>query len=196
MLVAKKTTAICDSQQLQDLLGSYERPQNTSGVFLRSEKYVALGCDLVDTSTLDKLLTSEVEAPGSLILCIAEVSITYMDVEAADALIRWAAQFDDSMLQLMINGQICNLTVLTSTVRFCLLEQYLPDSAEHPFAQKMLQHFEKLQTPLKAIHVYPKLSDQERRFREAGWVSASARNLWDLVRIAHNSFPKALSILH
>ena len=44
----------------------------------------------------------------------------------------------------------------------------------------MIQHFNNLQTPLKSIKRYPRLSDQERRFRDAGWVSANARNLWDL----------------
>ena len=65
-------------------------------------------------------------------------------------------------------------------MRFCLLEQYLPDGAEHPFAQKMLHHFNKLQTPLRSIHRYPQLVDQEGRFLGAQWSSVSARSLWDL----------------
>ena len=44
----------------------------------------------------------------------------------------------------------------------------------------MIQHFDNLQTPLKSIKKYPRLSDQERRFKDAGWGSANARNLWDL----------------
>ena len=65
-------------------------------------------------------------------------------------------------------------------VRFCLLEQYLPDGADHPFAQKMIQHFGNLQTPLRSIHKYPALADQERRFLKKGWPSATVRSLWDL----------------
>lgn len=44
----------------------------------------------------------------------------------------------------------------------------------------MIQHFENLQTPLKAIHLYPTLSDQEYRFTQGGWLSVTARSLWDL----------------
>ena len=44
----------------------------------------------------------------------------------------------------------------------------------------MIQHFDNLQTPLKSVKKYPRLSDQERRFKDAGWGSTSARNLWDL----------------
>lgn len=44
----------------------------------------------------------------------------------------------------------------------------------------MLKHFEKLQTPLRAVHRYPSLLDQERRFQAAGWQNVKARSLWDL----------------
>ena len=64
-------------------------------------------------------------------------------------------------------------------MRFCLLEQYLPDGAEHPFAQKMIRHFNNLRTPLRSIHQYPQLSDQAGRFLGAGWSSVSVRSLWD-----------------
>lgn len=65
-------------------------------------------------------------------------------------------------------------------MRFCLLEQYLPDGAEHPFAQKMIRHFSNLQTPLRSIHQYPQLTDQEDRFLRAKWSSVSVRSLFDL----------------
>ena len=65
-------------------------------------------------------------------------------------------------------------------MRFCLLEQFLPEGSEHPFAQKMIRHFDNLQTPLQSIHQYPKLADQERRFLGARWSSVTARSLWDL----------------
>ena len=43
-----------------------------------------------------------------------------------------------------------------------------------------MRHFEKLQTPLKSVHHYPRLADQHRRFKNAGWSSVVARSLWDL----------------
>ena len=66
------------------------------------------------------------------------------------------------------------------SVQFCLLEQYLPAGAEHPFAHRMIQHFNNLQTPLRSIHKYPKMADQQQRFQQAGWSSATVRSLWDL----------------
>lgn len=64
--------------------------------------------------------------------------------------------------------------------RFCLLEQILPDGADHPFARTMLSHFDKLQTSLKVIHRYPRLQDQVRRFHDCGFAQVSARTLWDI----------------
>ncbi|KAL9008231.1 MAG: hypothetical protein Q9180_009521, partial [Flavoplaca navasiana] len=121
---------------------------------------MGVGCDLRDIARLDKTLEEELQIRGCLVLCSAEVSITYMDVNAADALITWAAQYDD--------------------VRYCLLEQLLPDGQEHPFAQKMMQHFANLGTPLRCVQRYPLLQDQETRFLRAGFHAVKARTLWNL----------------
>lgn len=44
----------------------------------------------------------------------------------------------------------------------------------------MIQHFNNLHTPLRSIHRYPQLSDQDDRFLQAGWRSAHAISLWEL----------------
>lgn len=44
----------------------------------------------------------------------------------------------------------------------------------------MTEHFNNLNTPLRSVHKYPKLTDQELRFRQCGWSLATARSLWDL----------------
>ena len=93
----KKCDVISSTPQLQDLLGPYDRSLDSSGLDLRSESYLAVGCDLTDIVSLDTLVASEVQMSRCLVLCIAEVSITYMDSNAADALIRWAGLHDDSM---------------------------------------------------------------------------------------------------
>lgn len=56
----------------------------------------------------------------------------------------------------------------------------MPNGPDSPFAQKMLKHFEMLQTPLKSIRHYQSLESQEHRFLSAGWSSARANSLWDL----------------
>ena len=59
-----------------------------------------MGCDLADTGKLDKLLGTLVDFSTCLVLCTAEVSITYMDIHAADSLIAWAARQNDSTFEL------------------------------------------------------------------------------------------------
>ena len=67
-----------------------------------------------------------------------------------------------------------------SLAQFCLIEQLLPDGPKHPFARKMLAHFQKLNSPLKSVNRYPILSDQEVRFRAANYETAYARSLWQV----------------
>ena len=125
----------------------------------KSKEYMAVGCDLHNLPALDELLRKEIPVDSYSILFFAEVSIAYMDISAADSVISWASTFPDA--------------------QFCLLEQYLPDGADHPFASTMLEHFAK-QTPLKVLYAYPQLFDQTQRFLRRGWHSALARSLWSL----------------
>ncbi|KAF2855838.1 Clavaminate synthase-like protein [Plenodomus tracheiphilus IPT5] len=130
-------------------------------VYLRSDQYIAIGCDLKDLNTLERVLRAEFDASETSYLFVAEVSVTYMPVKDANALISWASTLDDA--------------------RFCILEQYLPQGPDHPFAHTMLSHFDKLQTSIKAVKLYSSLSEQSSRFLKAGWPTlAIARNLWDL----------------
>ena len=92
----KKCDIISNTSQLRDLLGPHDRPLDRSGLTLCSEHYLAIGCDLADLTKLDLLLAGEVQMSSSLVLCTAEVSITYMDTNAANAVIRWAGLHDDS----------------------------------------------------------------------------------------------------
>lgn len=60
------------------------------------------------------------------------------------------------------------------------MEQLLPDGIEHPFAQTMMAHFEKLKSPLGAVKKYQTKNAQINRFKDLGWKQVSARNLWEL----------------
>ena len=95
-LMEKKCDIISNTSRLKDLLGPHDRPLDHSGLTLRSEHYIAIGCDLADITKFDMLLTSQVQLSSCLVLCTAEVSVTYMDTNIADALIRWAGLHDDS----------------------------------------------------------------------------------------------------
>ena len=97
-LIAKKCNVIASTSQLRELLGPFDRSTEATGIYLRSKHYSALGCDLIDLARLEELLAGEIDVSSSLILCTAEVSVTYMNPDAADALIQWAAHFKDSRL--------------------------------------------------------------------------------------------------
>jgi tRNA wybutosine-synthesizing protein 4 len=99
-----------------------------------------------------------------------------MDVEAADALIRWTGTLPHGELILSPTQYPTN----NLSARFCLLEQLLPEGINHPFAKTMMAHFDKLQTPLKAVQKYPTTTDQCERFKNFGWPIVSVCNLWEL----------------
>lgn len=64
-------------------------------VYVRSDQYMALGCDLRDLQHLEKLLKAELDLANSTILFVAEVSLTYMPVADSDLLLAWASTLDD-----------------------------------------------------------------------------------------------------
>ncbi|PGH26975.1 hypothetical protein AJ80_01359 [Polytolypa hystricis UAMH7299] len=161
-LMINKRSFVRQCSALSDLFSDLEFPPETDPVLLRSGHYVGIGCDLEQLGALEAVLKTEIEALADVsILCTAEVSLTYMEVNAADAVLKW-------------------LPTLSKDVQFCLLEQHFPDGPDHPFASTMVKHFKKLNTPLEAINKYPTLHDQEQRFLNAGWNRANAESLWAL----------------
>ena len=96
----KKRDMVLDQSEMRDLIElapDLHNPGDESPIVIRSNHYVGVGCDLRDIARLDKTLEEELQIRSCLVLCSAEVSITYMDLDAADALITWAAQYDDGM---------------------------------------------------------------------------------------------------
>ncbi|EEH06591.1 leucine carboxyl methyltransferase [Histoplasma capsulatum G186AR] len=171
-LMVKKRDIITQCPALRDLLSDAQLTPETDSILLRSKEYVGIGCDLGDLSELDAALSGVIGLDQASILCIAEVSITYMEVELADALIRFMPKLS--------NAKVNNSTNSWKDVNFCLLEQYFPEGPHHPFAAVMMKDFLKLQCPLHSVHKYPSLRQQEQRFRGSGWTNAKATNLWEL----------------
>ncbi|KAK5000385.1 tRNA methyltransferase ppm2 [Elasticomyces elasticus] len=159
LLMLKKLHIIASNPPLLDLLQGWRELSSQSGVLGRADHYLAVGCNLCNVDELDKILQSELNVEDCSVLFVAEVSIAYMDRAASDTVLRWAAGYDD--------------------VQFCVLEQHLPDGADHPFARTMLKHFEKLQSPLRAIST---MEEQRSRYVAAGWPDdrVDVRSLWDL----------------
>ena len=94
-LMVKKRSVVQATSQLNSMFTNIEYPDGD--VLLRSDQYIQLGCDLRDLNHLQKTLSSVLNVERCAILFTAEVSITYMDVESADALIRWAGTMPDGM---------------------------------------------------------------------------------------------------
>jgi tRNA wybutosine-synthesizing protein 4 len=174
-LMMKKREVVQNTAELNSMLTNI-LISPTRDVLLRSDEYIQLGCDLRDLTGLERMMSSVVNIKESLMLFTAEVSITYMDVKDADALIRWAGMLPDG--EDMPHKVSPPTDVLLA--HFCLLEQLLPDGIDHPFAHTMMAHFKKLQTPLRAVQKYPTIKDQRRRFENLGWSISSAYNLWEL----------------
>lgn len=161
VLMRNKCGIIEHTEQLHGLLDNFYRTRYETGVLGAGNPYLAVGCDLRDLDSLRATLQDavEIEDEGVAILFVAEVSVAYMEHDAAQAVLEWASSYEDA--------------------RFCLLEQHLPDGPDHPFARTMLAHFEKLRTPL---HTIGTMEDMKQRFIAAGWPETAIEyhNLWEL----------------
>ncbi|KAL4890188.1 hypothetical protein BDV59DRAFT_97903 [Aspergillus ambiguus] len=160
-LMVNKKTAIRRSDDIIRHLEDVEFFPDANPIQVRSKRYLAVGCDLKNLEKLDNVLKTDVLPETFSVLFLAEVSLTYMDIESASAVVNWASKLSDD-------------------AHFCMLEQFLPDGPDHPFASTMTRHYKKLGAPLYSIHKYPSLKEQEHRFTSAGWAQANARSLWDL----------------
>ncbi|KAI1076489.1 LCM-domain-containing protein [Whalleya microplaca] len=158
-LIEKKRKIVQETPELSSLLTGL-KADVTKHVLLQSDQYTQIGCDLRDLTSIEEALSSIVDTAHCEFIFVAEVSITYMETEAADSVIKWASTL----------GQ----------AEFCLLEQILPDGKDHPFAKTMLSHFEKLKTPLKSVFVYPDLQSQQDRFTSRGWSQVDVSDLWQI----------------
>ena len=91
-LMISKREVILSTPKMKSLLTLDDERSSDSGVILDSNEYVAIGCDLRNIQRLNRLLRDVVSLEKCLLLCIAEVSITYMLPDAADAIIAWSAR--------------------------------------------------------------------------------------------------------
>ena len=92
-LMVHKKTAIRCNQIISDLLGDVEYLSDESPIQIRSSRYLALGCDLKNLAKLEDVMRNHIlPSADCSVLCLAEVSLTYMDVTSANAVISWASK--------------------------------------------------------------------------------------------------------
>ncbi|KAK9477230.1 hypothetical protein V1514DRAFT_334575 [Lipomyces japonicus] len=172
-LISIKVDTINKSPELQAIIGKQHSSSSSSSVQdgnnnnnnlkLISDSYLAIGCDLSKLDEFENALRQcDVINADSDILFVAEVSLTYMDTDAANAVIQWASK---------IGG---------AQTRFALLEQMLPAGPEHPFARTMLQHFNRLNTAIKSVTKYQTIQSQADRFKSRGWLAVDCIDLLEL----------------
>lgn len=91
-LLREKAKIVQGTPELRSYLSGIK--ENTEEpVIFQSDQYAQIGSDLRDLSNIGQALSALVSVPDSEFLFIAEVSLTYMETEAADAVIRWASGF-------------------------------------------------------------------------------------------------------
>jgi len=94
-LMIKKRDVVQSTPELRSVLNNVHCSEGD--VLLRSNEYLQVGCDLRDLPDLQRILSDAVDIDKSRVLFVAEVSITYINVEAADALIRWTSTFPEGL---------------------------------------------------------------------------------------------------
>jgi tRNA wybutosine-synthesizing protein 4 len=90
----KKRTMVQATNELYSLFTNIR--VSDGEVMMQSDEYIQLGCDLRDLASFTRILASAaIDIENCFVLLTAEVSITYMAVESADALIQWAASLPE-----------------------------------------------------------------------------------------------------
>jgi tRNA wybutosine-synthesizing protein 4 len=92
-LMITKTTILKETTALKELV----KPKAAAGpgFVTEAEQYYGIGCDLGDVRGLDAAFKYLRDIEKALVLCVAEVSVTYMHPDAADALTVWARALSD-----------------------------------------------------------------------------------------------------
>lgn len=92
-LAHRKRQVILETPELASQLSEIQAEEDElyPNLLLRSKCYHLIGCDLRRSTALQQALSSILQPSECIFLFLAEVSITYMETDAADALIRWAS---------------------------------------------------------------------------------------------------------
>ena len=98
-----KVQVVEHTPELKNLLGSEVICNAGNPMLVQSERYFAIGCDLGNTRELDLALKTLPWLQDSTVLFVAEVSVTYMDVDNADRLLEWSAKVGAGMSETAFN---------------------------------------------------------------------------------------------
>ncbi|XP_060130111.1 tRNA wybutosine-synthesizing protein 4 isoform X2 [Zootoca vivipara] len=142
-----KAALIRGTEELITLVGNDASGQTLGAAAFSGEDYRLLGVDLSELPRLEEALHRAGLDPKVPTMLLAEVVLTYMEVERSDALIQWAA------------GHFLHAW-------FILYEQIHP---EDPFGRVMQNHFSRLNSHLRSLAQYPNCKAQRSRFLQREW---------------------------
>ncbi|XP_015274463.1 PREDICTED: tRNA wybutosine-synthesizing protein 4 [Gekko japonicus] len=154
-VAAHKAALIAAREELAAMVGGRAREQESGAVHFAGEDYRLLGVDLAELPELEEALHCAGLDPQAPTLLLAEVALTYMEVERSDALIQWAARH-------------------FSQAWFVLYEQIHPGD---PFGHVMQNHFRQCNAQLCSLAQYPDLKAQRMRFMQEGWAECHAMDM-------------------
>ncbi|XP_053241267.1 tRNA wybutosine-synthesizing protein 4 isoform X2 [Podarcis raffonei] len=152
-----KAALIRGTEELITLVGNDASAQALGATAFSGEDYRLLGVDLSELPRLEEALHRAGLDPKVPTMLLAEVVLTYMEVERSDALVQWAA------------GHFLHAW-------FILYEQIHP---EDPFGSVMQNHFSRLNSHLRSLAQYPNCKAQRTRFLQRGWTECSIVNMND-----------------
>lgn len=90
-LMQSKRDIVLNTPELDNLFTKHDISEQHPSILYHSDEYSIIGCDLKNTKRLEHLIKKVVDVEQCLVLCVAEVSITYMATVDADAVIAWSA---------------------------------------------------------------------------------------------------------
>ncbi len=97
-LIERKRDRMLTNNLLRDELIKTNLLPSKPPVYLRTSRYMAVGCDLRDVDLLEQIFRAEFDVSTIAVLFLAEVSLTYMPVTDANTLIKWASTLQDGKL--------------------------------------------------------------------------------------------------
>jgi tRNA wybutosine-synthesizing protein 4 len=103
-LIVQKKAAIRQTKEITQVLGDIEFGSDEDVIQINSPRYRAVGCDLKNLKKLDEVLQNNIlPSADCSVLLLAEVSLTYMDVQSANEVIKWASK--------LTNGELYSLSI-------------------------------------------------------------------------------------
>jgi len=98
-LMVHKKNAIRQTQEITRVLGDIEFGSDEDAIQISTPRYWAVGCDLKNLKKLDEVLQNNILLSADCsVLLLAEVSLTYMDVQSANEVIKWASKLTNREL--------------------------------------------------------------------------------------------------